>query len=176
MSIYTKEQVETLVQDNMGLVVSLAKSLHPPNHTEFEEYLQLGRIGLWKAIMKFDPTRGTKLSTIAWDYIRWEIIRYISKRQKEQRLMNSPYLIPYLEKTNERKHSYLMPAELSDLLPKTLTDTEKRTVQLRNEGHTFQEIGNHLGGYTKGWANTLFKSAIRKIQDANKQKTHIDGE
>ena len=167
MTIFTNEQTERLVHDNMGLVVSLTKSLRPPNQTEFDEYIQLGRIGLWKAIVKYDPSRGTKLSTIAWDHIRWEIIRYITKRKKEHRLMSHPHLIPHLEQSDARKHGYLLPSQLPELLPATLTDSELNTVKMRNHGYTFQEIGDRLGGYTRGWANKLFKSAIQKIKDAN---------
>ena len=32
----------------------------------YEEALQAGRIGLWHAIQKYDPTRGTAFSTYAW--------------------------------------------------------------------------------------------------------------
>jgi RNA polymerase sigma-B factor len=175
MSVYSKQQIELLVHQNMGLVVSIVKSLRPPNQTEFEEYLQLGCIGLWKAIEKYDPERNTKLSTIAWDYIRWEIIRYISRRKKEQRLINNPNLIPHIEQAKKKRQDGLLPSELPELLPKTLTDSELCTIKMRNEGYTFQEIGNNLGGYTRGWANKLFKSAIKKIQDANEEKTNING-
>lgn len=32
----------------------------------YEEALQAGRIGLWRAILNYDPTRGTAFSTYAW--------------------------------------------------------------------------------------------------------------
>ena len=65
----------------MGLVVSLARSFNPLNPIELDNYIQSGRIGLWKAIQKHDPKKG-KLTTIAWNHIRWEIIRYIKKNKK----------------------------------------------------------------------------------------------
>jgi RNA polymerase sigma factor (sigma-70 family) len=167
MSIYTPEQIEHMVHDNMGLVVYLAKSLRPPNITEFDEYVQLGRIGLWKAIKKFDPSKKTKLSTIAYDYIRWEIIRYIGKQKKQQQLMENPLLISYTQQNDKRKTALTLPPELPELLPTNLTPSELQTVQMRNEGYTFEEIGKELGGYTRGWANKLFKSAIEKIKNAN---------
>jgi RNA polymerase sigma factor (sigma-70 family) len=45
----------------------------------YEEALQAGRIGLWRAIHGYDPTRGTTFSTYAWVAI-W---RHIHRRAKE---------------------------------------------------------------------------------------------
>ena len=56
---------EGLLNENMGLVVSLAQSFKPRCSLELDEYIQSGRIGLWKAINKHDPKKGA-LSTIAW--------------------------------------------------------------------------------------------------------------
>jgi RNA polymerase sigma factor (sigma-70 family) len=47
----------------------------------YEEALQAGRIGLWRAIEGYDPTRGTTFSTYAWVAI-W---RQIHQRVKELR-------------------------------------------------------------------------------------------
>jgi RNA polymerase sigma factor (sigma-70 family) len=45
----------------------------------YEEALQAGRIGLWRAIQGYDPARGTAFSTYAWVAI-W---RHIHRRAKE---------------------------------------------------------------------------------------------
>jgi len=45
----------------------------------YEEALQAGRIGLWRAIRGYDPTRGTTFSTYAWV----AICRQIHSRAKE---------------------------------------------------------------------------------------------
>ena len=47
----------------------------------YEEALQAGRIGLWRAIVGYDPTRGTTFSTYAWVAI-W---RQIHQRARELR-------------------------------------------------------------------------------------------
>ena len=41
----------------------------------YEEALQAGRIGLWRAILNYDPARGTAFSTYAWVAIRRHIHR-----------------------------------------------------------------------------------------------------
>jgi len=45
----------------------------------YEEALQAGRIGLWRAIQGYDPERGTAFSTYAWV----AIYRHIHRRAKE---------------------------------------------------------------------------------------------
>lgn len=174
--VYSPQQVEQLVLDNLGLVVSIAKSLRPTNYTELEEYIQVGTIGLWKAIEKHDPTRA-KLSTLAWNSIRWEIIRYIEKTKKYDDFINADDTVYILSKQH-RQHARAIeryPNRFQEWLPGDLSKSERIVVEMRNQGYTFQEIGHALGGYTRGWANKLFKSAIEKIRDANKE-TYIDGE
>jgi RNA polymerase sigma factor (sigma-70 family) len=43
----------------------------------FEEALQAGRIGLWRAILGFDPKRGFAFSTYAWPAIKHHIWRAV---------------------------------------------------------------------------------------------------
>jgi RNA polymerase primary sigma factor/RNA polymerase sigma factor len=45
----------------------------------YEEALQAGRIGLWRALKGYDPTRGTTFSTYAWV----AITRHIHRAAKE---------------------------------------------------------------------------------------------
>jgi RNA polymerase sigma factor (sigma-70 family) len=47
----------------------------------YEEALQAGRIGLWRALQKYDPSRGTAFSTYAWV----AICRHIHQRVQELR-------------------------------------------------------------------------------------------
>ena len=67
--------MDDLIEKNMGLVVSVVNSFKPRNQTEREDYVQAGRIGLWKALKKYDRSKGAVLSTYAWNPIRWEIIK-----------------------------------------------------------------------------------------------------
>ena len=163
----TDDSVSKLLSDNHGLVVSVAHSLRPPNATEFDEYIQLGTIGLWKAIQKHDPSKA-KLSTMAWYYIRWEIIRYINKSKKYHTLINSDDAQYRCKLVCEERTKSLTPSsELIESLPNTLSQSELRVISMRNEGYTFREIGTELGGYTRVWANNIFKSALKKIKDVN---------
>ena len=68
--------MDDLIERHMGLVVSVVNSFHPKGAVEKEDYIQAGRIGLWKALEKHDPQKSA-LSTYAWNPIRWEIIKEI---------------------------------------------------------------------------------------------------
>ena len=45
-----------LIETHMGLVISVVNSFKPQNMTERDDYIQAGRIGLWKALKKYVRT------------------------------------------------------------------------------------------------------------------------
>ena len=147
----------------MGLVVLVAKSFNPRDENELDEFVQLGRIGAWKAISKHDPKRA-KLSTIIWHYVRWEILRYL-KRQDNPEIQ--------LDESMPLADNLVVDSCVWEYLPDYLTCNEQEVIKLRLQGHTFLGIGTELG-YSRGWANNTFKAALEKINNANEEKTHID--
>ena len=64
--------VEKLLLNNKGLVIMLAKKFLNRGY-DMEELIQLGNIGLFKAIKNFDPSRQIKFSTYAVPLIMGEI-------------------------------------------------------------------------------------------------------
>ena len=155
------------IEKHMGLVVLIAKSFNPQDEEQLEEFIQMGRIAVWKALQKYDPSRA-KLSTMMWYYIKWEILRFLKKGRKgkcakdgfkEFYLDDSLYL-------DNNKVVLNQNSEFWELLPECLTNNEKSVINLRLKGHTFLEIGQQLG-YSRGWANNTYKKAIDKIQNGN---------
>ena len=71
-----KEARETLVEENMGLVYTIVKRFAGRGH-EMEDLVQIGSIGLIKAIDNFDTSYDVKLSTYACPMIEGEIKRYL---------------------------------------------------------------------------------------------------
>lgn len=67
------------VEDHMGLVNKLAKRYHSTykNKYDFDDLVQVGCIGLCKAIEDFNPELGFKFSTFAFPKIRGEITNLI---------------------------------------------------------------------------------------------------
>ena len=68
--------MERLVVQNMGLVRSLAVRFRDRG-TEMEDLIQIGTIGMLKAIRSFDLSRGTAFSTYAVPLIVGEIRRHL---------------------------------------------------------------------------------------------------
>ncbi|MBQ3507623.1 MAG: sigma-70 family RNA polymerase sigma factor [Clostridia bacterium] len=68
--------MERLVLDNMGLVRTVAVKFRDRG-TEFEDLMQIGTMGMIKAIHSFDTTRGTAFSTYAVPLIVGEIRRHL---------------------------------------------------------------------------------------------------
>lgn len=151
--------MENIIEENMGLVISIVNSFSPKNDEERDEYTQAGRIGLWKAIQKYDPSIGCKFSPYARNPIRWEIIKTINNTKKfnNQCSLNN-MVLEFLDKCDD---NYFW-----EFLPNDLTQEEKYILELRCHGHNFSEIcksidrGRH---YTK----QLFMNAIKKIRDTN---------
>ena len=71
-----EENESLLISRNMGLVKTIAKRF-AFSGTEFEDLVQIGTIGLLKAIRNFDASRGLALSTYAVPVIAGEIKKYL---------------------------------------------------------------------------------------------------
>lgn len=67
---------EELLLENMGLVRRLATRF-PDRGVEYEDLVQIGTVGMLKAIRSFDPLRGTAFSTYAVPLIVGEIRRHL---------------------------------------------------------------------------------------------------
>ena len=70
------EATETLIIENVALVKSIALKFRDRG-AEFEDLMQIGTIGMIKAIRSFDNSRGTAFSTYAVPLIVGEIRRHL---------------------------------------------------------------------------------------------------
>ena len=68
--------VERLIEENKGLVISLARKFLNRGY-EMEDLIQLGNIGLFRAIKNFDMSKNVKFSTYAVPMILGEIKRFL---------------------------------------------------------------------------------------------------
>ena len=64
--------VEQALCDNEGLIHAVIQR-EGSGSLSYEEALQAGRSGLWRALLGYDPKRGTAFSTYAWVAIRRHI-------------------------------------------------------------------------------------------------------
>ena len=147
--------MDDLIERNMGLVVSVVNSFNPRKTAEKEDYIQAGRIGLWKALEKHDPKKSA-LSTYAWNPIRWEIMKEI-KSVKNTR---------YFSITDDRSPSYYMSDTLWEHCPDSLSSEEFEVVDLRKMGYTLQEIADIIGR-GRSYVKRVVYRAVQKIRECN---------
>jgi len=80
------QQAQAGCRDSLDILMSRHKGLlHAVVRRQvlgdlpFSEALQAGRIGLWRAILGFDPSRGFAFSTYAWPAIQRRVWRAVRK-------------------------------------------------------------------------------------------------
>lgn len=78
---------EQVMEDYMPLIGGMINRLHI--HKNKEEFIQIGRIALWKAWQGFNESKGT-FSTYAFSYVRGEMLSHLRR-----------------ESTYEQQHTWL---------------------------------------------------------------------
>lgn len=66
---------------SLGLVLAQARQASEAHRCPFEDLLQAGCVGLGEAMMRFDPERGTRFSTVAWTWVRRRIGEEIARQR-----------------------------------------------------------------------------------------------
>ncbi|MFJ2237674.1 RNA polymerase sigma factor SigF [Streptomyces sp. NPDC087859] len=145
----------TLIEMNMSLVRYAAGRFRSRGPEEMEDIVQVGMIGLIKAIDRFELTREVEFTSFAIPYIVGEIKRFfrdtswavhVPRRLQEARVQ--------LARANEELHSRLgrtpTTAELSELM--SLPEEEVVEAQLASNGYRSASLDAAISGSEAGEA------------------------
>ena len=137
---------EEMIKANLRLVVKIAR--------EYEDYgvplldlINEGNIGLMKAVERFDPAKGAKLSTYAAWWIKQAIRRALSNQSKTIRLpVHVGDKLVHMRRTATRLHEELGREPTDDELAEVMQTTAVRIAELRNAGARPSSLDAPIGG------------------------------
>ena len=144
----TRQQVEERMEQHDGLIHAFIRR-QGGGEISYEEALQAGRMGLWRALLGYNPARGTAFSTYAWV----AICRQIHQREKELKRERGswPGELPTLQPAAdpeagvEEKRIQESLLELVGRLPQRLQQVIVYRYGLGEQGQwTLREIGAEL--------------------------------
>jgi RNA polymerase sigma factor (sigma-70 family) len=145
----TAQAVERAMKEHDGLVHAFIQR-QGGGDISYEEALQAGRIGLWRAIQGYDPVRGTAFSTYTWVAIS----RHVHRRVKELsgddhievREMSVSWVVPDPAVELEKKLTNRALLNLIGQLPEPLRQIVMDRYGLgKKPPCTLNELGKQLG-------------------------------
>lgn len=155
----TAQAVRQAMEQHDGLVHAFIQR-QGGGDISYEEALQAGRIGLWRAIQGYDPRRGTAFSTYAWV----AIYRHIHRRAKalnrdthvEVQDLPVLWVVPDPGEDLERKRTERVLHDLVNQLPPRLRRVIVGRYGLGGQlPCTLKELGEELG---------LSRERVRQLQ------------
>jgi RNA polymerase sigma factor (sigma-70 family) len=147
-----QESLNALMERHDGLVHAVVRR-QVLGDLPYAEALQAGRIGLWRAIERFDPSRGYAFSTYAWRSIVhhvWRAVKvhtralckaHVEAYSEWQRIASvDPAVIDVAWSVHDTLHELV--TRLSDRLQQIIVARYGLDGQ---ESRLYREIGKHLG-------------------------------
>ena len=172
------------LESNKGFIEKIILQYINHAHTEYNDVMQVARIGLWKALHTFNPRKyNNTFSTFAYIAIKNDVLQYLKKHYQYYKhivsndIMNNNiatnknndvlrYInwntIRHASLYNNFEDTMLTKISLTQSLNK-LTTMEKEIFTLKSQGYTFQEIANK---YNKkiGVIKNIYYNATHKLQ------------
>ena len=82
------KRIEKLYEDNINLAHKIAKKYYMTGYWDFDDSVQIARMGLWKACLIWDPGK-FKLSTLATNIITRDFVDYEMQQKKQPGILFS---------------------------------------------------------------------------------------
>lgn len=76
------EQIKKLFEDNINIANKIASKYYKTKYWDFEEALQIARMGLWKACLIWDPNK-YRISTLAYNIINRDFIDFDTQQKRQ---------------------------------------------------------------------------------------------
>ena len=127
----TPEEAEKIIENfnkNINLANRVAQKYYKTKYWDFDEAVQIARMGLWKACLIWDPEK-YRLSTLAYNIINRDFIDF-DRQQKRQ-----PNIL-----FNMEDNCVTEDLSLSDILIDEQADIEEDYVDIDNLGELNQNI------------------------------------
>jgi RNA polymerase sigma factor (sigma-70 family) len=143
-----RECQERLLLENLGLVWYMVLK-QMPGLAEYEDLFQEGQIGLWQAIMGYDPGKGYRFSTYACTAIRnqvWQAVEGSLKATGWQRVETRVELLGEIILVWQTAQTHEALSEALETLPDNLRMiVEQHTGWEWGEPQTFAQLGQRRG-------------------------------
>lgn len=176
---------DILIERNLRLVAHVVKK-YQCSGEEMEDLISIGTIGLIKAVLTFDETKGSRLVTYAARCIDNELLMMFRTKKKSSRDVsiyepigtdkegNEISLLDVIEGANDDIADRMDIAQnvkrLYDFVDEVLNEREKEIIILRygltgGEEITQREIGSMLG-ISRSYVSRIEKRALGKLREA----------
>ena len=142
--------LETLLRENKGLIQSVIQT-QGMGGIDYADLVQEGRIGLWLAILHYDPARGYAFSTYAWAAIRhrlWRAHFYADRVEDDKNEAAEAWLelVKEIEEDWWQQHVRQALLEVVGKLPVRLGRLIRLAYGLNGQGtYCLAEIGREWG-------------------------------
>jgi len=161
-----RESMNLLMSQHKGLVYAVVRR-QVLGELPYEEALQAGRTGLWRAILGYDPERGTTFSTYAWPAIMRTVWAAVKKWCPTTTASLSPAIQDESQEPAgqwEKKAILVATRQAAGQLPERLQIVLRARYGWEGEAPaTFRQIGEQLG-VSRQRAYQLHQEALIRLR------------
>lgn len=178
---YTPEEQNELIEKYEPLIGSVIKRKNLYWLDEYDELMQVGRIGLWKALSDYDPEKNNKIETFLWMSIyRRFIDTYLRKHKTIERDGETHSFQKYSGKEDSEEGSgnffvdlqtpaidslnhIIFERVVHDIQNHPMKDTAQMVLDYYIDELGYQEIADRFG-ITRGGVNMRIKAFIQSYR------------